>query len=335
MSTIFRRYLIILSSLQILSYSNSIADFNHLGFGFDNDTETVNIPFKRINNLIILESVVDDDFKLNLILDTGIRSLVLFDKSYIPKVSENTFDITFNSAGIGKPMNAFVSVNHTLRLSKHVVANQINVVIINKSNKYLHKIKDTKIHGAFGYQLFTRFQVKIDYKNQIITLTEPNKINKLIGFESIPLYIHDTKPFVKTDFLTRKNYWHQLNLFLDLGANHRLLLFNIDHIKSTIDQKKSEYRIAEGLSGSIYGLDGFVRLLKLGSILHKNVAMIVPSKSTYHRESIPEIEKHGAIGGKFFDNSVIVIDYINGYLFVEYKNSSVPSENYLTENIAD
>lgn len=65
----------------------------HLGFGFENEKETVNIPFKSVKTLIILEAEIDGKSKLNLILDTGIRSLVLFKKSFLPKISELTFDL--------------------------------------------------------------------------------------------------------------------------------------------------------------------------------------------------------------------------------------------------
>ena len=126
-SKAFSWFLLILSFIQTI-YSK--ADLNHLGFGFDNQNESVIIPFKSFNNLIIIESVIDDKNKLNLILDTGIRSLVLFDQSYIPKVSDKTFDIKFTGTGMRKPISGVVSINHNLRLCDDVVANQINAVIL-------------------------------------------------------------------------------------------------------------------------------------------------------------------------------------------------------------
>ena len=122
----------------------SKADRNHLGFGFDNQKESVTIPFQSYNNLIIIEALIDDKNKLNLILDTGIRSLALFDKSYIPKVSDRTFDIKFTGTGVQKPVSAEVSINHKLRLCDDIVANQITAVILKRSNDPLHKLKASK-----------------------------------------------------------------------------------------------------------------------------------------------------------------------------------------------
>ena len=234
MLSIYGRFFFCLFVLSSISPFNNYADRKHLGFGFANEKKSVTIPFISHNNLIIIESLIDEKNKLNLILDTGIRSLVLFDKSYIPRVSERTFRVKFSGVGTPTPIDAEVSVNHNLRLCNDVVANQINAVIINKSNQYLHKLKGIKIHGAFGYQLFSRFQVKIDYKNQLITLIEPYKMNKIYGFESIPITIYDTKPFIKIHFLVKKDRWEKLNLILDLGANHKILLHDDINIKSSV-----------------------------------------------------------------------------------------------------
>lgn len=312
----FSWFLLILLFIQTI-YSK--ADLNHLGFGFDNQKESVTIPFKSYNNLIILETVIDDENKLNLILDTGIRSLVLFDKSYIPKVSDNTFEIGFTGAGMQKPISAEVSTNHNLRLCDDVVANQINAVILKRSNDYLHKLKGIKIHGVFGYQLFSRFRVEIDYRNQLLTLSEPYETDNIEGFEAIPISIHDTKPFVTTHIFTKENEWQKLSLLLDLGANHKILLLN----DPNPSHKKTRNRIiAEGLSASIYGRKTFAETIRLGSVTYTNTEILIPTKATYHHESM-DCEKHGAIGGMLFEKSTIILDYINGYFFIENQGDRI------------
>lgn len=139
-------------------------------------------------------------------------------KASVPSLSEKTFSLSFSVAGDLHPIAATAYVDHKLRLSDDVVANQINLVILNKSNKYLHKLKGIKIHVAFGCQLFSRFQVKIDYKHKIITLTELFATNCIHGFQSIPMSIHDTKPFINTQLSTKGKKSKKLNMMLDLGA---------------------------------------------------------------------------------------------------------------------
>jgi hypothetical protein len=205
---------------------------------------------------------------------------------------------------------------HNLRLCDDVVAYQINAVILKRSNSYLHELKGIKIHGAFGYQLFSRFQVKIDYKNKLLTISEPYKMDRIGGFESIPIIVHDTKPFVETHIFTDDNTWQKLSLILDLGANHKLLLMDKTYISGPLTKTNRNQRIAEGLSGSIFGVKTIGNDIKLGSIIYKDTEILLPTKKTYHRETM-EMEKHGSLGGSFFNQSTIVLDYINGFLFVE------------------
>lgn len=153
----------------------------------------------------------------------------------------------------------------------------IDICTIQKARKYT---------GSFGYQLFARFQMKIDYNNQIIAAKEPNKTDKNIGFESIPIFIHDAKPFIKTGPLTKKSKFYQLNLILDLGSNLQPLLFDQYSIQGTFTHWKSEYRVAEGLSSSIYSIKRNEKSLTFGSIQYEDIAIMLPVKSIYHREKI-------------------------------------------------
>ncbi len=316
-----------------LIIDKNFADSNHLGFGFENHKKSVTIPIRVVKNLVILEAILDNEAKLNLILDTGVRSLVLFHKSYVPVWSENTFDIKFSGAGVQSPISAKVSTGHNLRLSMDVVANQINTVILNRSNHYLHEISGIKIHGIFGYQLFTRFQVKIDFKKQQLTLSEPNITDDMDDFYSIPLIIHDTKPFLKIHAMGESGKWYQLQMILDLGANHKILLHQQYDTDSLITKSHTNKRIAEGLNGAIHGNKASLGKVKIGNKLFHDTEVLIPSKKTYHQESM-KIKKHGSLGCKFFSQSVIIIDYINMKLYFKDIRMTDESQNdYMAKKI--
>ncbi len=99
----------------------------------------------------------------------------------------------------------------------------------------------------------------------------------------------------------------------------------------TIGYSKSirNQRIAEELSGSIYGVKSIGNDIKLGSMSYKNIEILVPTKNTYHHETT-EVEKHGSIGGNFFNKSTIVLDYSNGLFFIENNNDK---SNNLNDNL--
>lgn len=324
-----KKSLLIVVAMIFLS-QHSLANNNHLGFGFDNEQISETIPFTSYKNLIIIKAILDDKSKLNLILDTGIRSLVIFEKKSVPEVSKNTFSIGFTAAGEPKPISALVSAGHTLRLSDDVVANQINTVILKRFNPYLEKLKGVKIHGVFGYQLFSRFQVKIDYKKHQITLSEPSNRKQFENFEIVPIKIHDTRPFIETQFLTASKKWKKLNLLLDLGANHKVLLLDKRSITTLFNQTKEHNRIAEGLSSSIYGSKAQTKSLRLGQRHFPDIEFLIPDRDWYYHENL-EIDKDGSIGGRLFEDSIIVVDYSNGLLYVE---KSVPMTTKRNGHIA-
>ena len=118
-------------------------------------------------------------------------------------------------------------------------------------------------------------------------------------------------------------------MILDLGANHKILLLDKSNISNSFSKSKRNQRIAEGLSGSIYGIKTVGNDFKLGSVIYKNTEILIPTKKTYHHETT-DVEKHGSIGGNFFKKSTIVLDYINGFLFIENKSDK---SNSLNDNL--
>ena len=88
-------------------------------------------------------------------------------------------------------------------------------------------------------------------------------------------------------------------------------------------KKVSDFqRIAEGLSGSIFGIKTYAKKIKLGSIEYTNTEVLIPSRKTYMDETLG-IEKHGSLGARIFNDSIIIIDYINGYLFIENQDKTL------------
>ena len=100
---------------------------------------------------------------------------------------------------------------------------------------------------------------------------------------------------------------------------------------SSLKKTTGNKRIAEGLSGSIYGSKTFAKTIRLGTIAYANTEILIPTKTTYRYKSI-DLEKHGAIGGRLFEKSTIILDYINGYLFIENQGERIrPSSDFLAD----
>ena len=95
-------------------------------------------------------------------------------------------------------------------------------------------------------------------------------------------------------------------------------------------KKTRNTRIAEGISGSIYGSKTFAKTIRIGSVAYTDTEILIPTKTTYRQESM-DLEKHGAIGGRLFEKSTIILDYIHGYLYIENQGERTrPSSDFLT-----
>lgn len=116
--------------------------------------------------------------------------------------------------------------------------------------------------------------------------------------------------------------WHSLQMILDLGANHKILLHHQKDTESLIAPNLEKHRISEGLNGSIYGYKSAIAQIKLSSQLCATTDILIPTVNTYHQESM-EIKKHGSLGSKFFANQTILIDYVNATLFIKIPEKPV------------
>lgn len=108
--------------------------------------------------------------------------------------------------------------------------------------------------------------------------------------------------------------------------NHKILLHN--QVKTKSLYLVQNHRIAEGIGGPKYGRKGVIKSILLGNIAFEKIEVLVPSKNSYYHKSKYNQQKHGSIGGQLFHNSTIIIDYVNGYLFIQTNKAKCESSEH-------
>jgi hypothetical protein len=94
----------------ILGNKSTLAN---VGFSMPDSVREVTFRYKTVQGLILLPVIINDTVKVNLILDTGCRNLVLFGKRF-----QKLFDIQpgrevkFSGLGAGHPVVGGVSLNN-------------------------------------------------------------------------------------------------------------------------------------------------------------------------------------------------------------------------------
>ncbi|UII34938.1 hypothetical protein LVD17_14090 [Fulvivirga ulvae] len=285
----------------------SFAFASNPGFNFINNKQQTTIRFKLIENLVVIPVMVNDNLKVNLVLDTGGRSLILFGEGYNKLLTVlPDKEVKLNGYGHREYRPGKLSPDNKICVSD-IQGLGIGIVVTNDKHFFPY-VDGMSINGIIGYQIFSRFIVKIDYPNRVITLTEPfvrPQVNE--GFYSTDLIIKDTKPYIKVRLgvgeVERDAFLH-----VDTGSSRQMILFLKEGDQQLEDSKGYRCQVGRGLNGTIRGYKG------------KGLRLIMPDKNFDDVESFllrrefsnRELQDaSGTIGSGFLQDFVIVLDYVN------------------------
>lgn len=282
------------------------------GFYLDEGYHKSIFKFRSAYNLIIIPVVIDGR-KLNLIFDTGMNSILIFEKKSIKSWKKRDKHI-IHFSGLGR--NNYIK---GIRLDG-ITVNMPNIkgkglsLVVTPSSTFPKVIDGIKIHGVFGYQLLSKFIVKIDYKNKLITLTDPHYFVPPLKASTIELNVFNTKPYINC-FVIINQEKHYLNFLVDTGAEAPLILrkksISIEKFKN-----RSKY-LGVGLAGNLIGQKVVINDLELGTYhLSKDFEAWVPTQKSYPDGS-SKIIRDGTIGGETLKQFTVTFDYFNSKLYLE------------------
>jgi hypothetical protein len=284
-------------------------------FGFHPVKKTrghVVCPFELRTNLIVVKVLVDKSDTLNFVIDSGVQGVIILDTTL--KHSINTKigrPITIRGLGNEEAHNAFVSIGHTIRFGD-IIGYQQNIILLEEDLLNLSEYVGMPIHGIIGSDLFYRFNVKIDYEAQLITLSNPEKYKyKKRKGELLQIYFEKTKPFITLNTVEVNGQKEEnLNLLIDTGGAHALML-NREYINPKLLPKKMvDGNLGRGLSGKIDGKMGRVSRLKFASHEFKDVVTTFPDTLFLGtKEERYSLFRQGSIGGEILKRFVVTLNY--------------------------
>src|SRR5688572_28274811 len=146
--------------------SSTQASETKAGFSLPDHVSEVSVKFNSIRNLIVLPVVINDSIKVNLILDTGCRNLVLFGKRFQKLFqSEPNQKVQFSGLGDGSTILGKLSLNNKVSIQA-VIGEKIPVVIVAERNLFSSY---GDILGVIGYDFFIKFEIEVNPLKQLIT----------------------------------------------------------------------------------------------------------------------------------------------------------------------
>jgi len=290
----------------------------NLGFGLTDGRKKVQIPIEINNNLIILPIVLNGMLPLKFILDTGVRTTILTDKSFTDILNlPYSRKYTISGPGGEKLVDAYVTNNVSLDLPG-VHGEGHAMLVLAEDYLQLRNYLGTDVHGILGYELFSRFVIKVDYERKLLTIMTPEKSKPGSRYEKIPIRIEDTKPFLTAEVVESDGTEMTAKLLVDSGASHGLMLESTSDRRIKIPENTVSSIIGRGLGGVIMGRVGRVRSLSLGNYVINNPISNFPNPNSY-ADTLKSgtVNRNGSVGGEILSRFTVIFDFSNEKLYLK------------------
>ncbi len=286
-----------------------------LGFVLPEGTHKLSVPFEFNNNLIVIKVLLNNAIPLKFILDTGVRTTVLTEKTFTDLLNLTyTRKITIPGVGGEKLIDAYVTNNVTLEISG-MVGRGHALIVLEEDLLQLKNYLGTSVHGILGYELFSRFIVEINYSKKTVTFYDPNYAKKRTRFKSYDLEIVDTKPYINAHFSLSDSVVHKGRFMIDTGASHSFLLDKNSDSSLYIPQPSLYSHLGRGLGGELFGYISRINSVSLAPFKFDEVIATFPDSSSYEL-SVSAGVRNGTIGGGLLSRFVVVFDYIHEKLYL-------------------
>ena len=289
------------------------------GFRIEGNKKKVTIPVEIVNNLVVVPVVLNGQAPLKFILDTGVRTTVLTQKTYSDILGlAYSKEIFISGPGGEKLVDAFVTDNVTLDLPG-VHGEGHSMLVLEKDYLELRNYLGTEVHGILGYELFSRFIVRMDYHKKRIVLLTPERFRKKRRYQTMEVKVQDTKPFIMAKTKLNDSTSLDVKLLIDTGASHGLVLEPESDPAIRVPQKSLASIIGRGLGGEIKGRIGRINGLELGRYKINEVIANFPDPDSYKSLLFQDdsLRRNGALGGEILSRFSIIFNYPHEEIYVK------------------
>ncbi len=300
-----------------------------LGFSFPEGVHRVDIPIEIHNNLIVVPVILNNQLPLKFIIDTGVRTAILTQKVYSDILNLSyTRKYSLSGPGGQKLVDAYITSNVTFDMPG-VHGQGHSMLVLEEDYLELKNSMGTDVHGILGYELFSRFVVKIDYEAKKLTLIQPEHFKPKKNYQALDIKIEDTKPFVELDVCVRDSSTMRAKFLVDTGASHGMLIEEDSDKRLRLPTQNIPSILGRGIAGVITGKIARSKSLKIGKYELKNLITSFPDDYAY-RDSAGSKSfspRNGSIGGDLLSRFTVIFNFPGEKMYIK-KNPSFKKEFY-------
>jgi hypothetical protein len=268
------------------------------GFSLPENIQEATFNYNTYNNLIVLPVTINDSIKVNLILDTGCRNLLLFGKKF-EKLFETlpNHSVSFSGLGERPPLSGKLSLDNEVAIHS-LLGKKIPIVILANKNLFFGR---PNIDGIIGYDIFIRFEVELNALKKQIKFRPADQAATPNDYTIVPLTIDDTRPLIQSKIFLADRDGTYYDIMIDTGSALGLLLRSNDE---AFFAEQPQHVLGRGLNGNVRGIVKWARKLILETF-EINITRVEVSRSNWHT--------HGSIGMAIIKDYIIVLNYCKGY----------------------
>ena len=280
------------------------------------------VPFKVVDNRVIVSTFINDKGPYDFMLDTGAGSGA--------SVSMEVFKTShLRPLGRGVDTGAGEAVQETVEaVAKNVRIGPVRLGDIHVNGIDLRTPSEaigfSHLDGIIGNDLFRRFVVMLDFRRRVMHLCAPSDFMVPSGPEAVPFTIYkDTIPMVDGSLEgIRGRFW------IDLGDRYSLSVLGPFWRAHALDQRLPPPREALtgfGIGGPIHGLVTRVSDLRFGGV---RVARVVARLSLQKGGWLADPDVAANIGMGVLRRFLLVIDYPHERFFFLNPTTETAADRY-------
>lgn len=291
-------------------------------FEFEDNKNKVTIPFKFINNLIII-SIEVNGIPLNFLLDTGVEESILFSL-------DETYEISFAQVekvkikGFGKKeaFDGYLSTLNEVKVKRYIDKNHSLYLVLDQDINISSNV-GVPVNGIIGYHFFKNNLVKIDFESQKITIyknqeKQLKKISKT--FNRVPIFLNNGKPYFTASLQFEKNPEElKAKLLIDTGNSDAVWLFKEKNTQIQVPEINLDDYLGRGFSGDVFGYRGRIPKFSINDLAFNSPIIAFPNAT--ETTQIDAIENRlGSVGSELMKRFTVYFDYQNNNMYLK-KNS--------------
>jgi predicted aspartyl protease len=297
------------------------------GFFMKQPAKKVEIPFLVSNNLIILPVRINEGPPINFLVDTGVKTSILFSKTLGDQLNLSyTRKLDLVGADGSTILTASVSPNNTMDMGK-IEGMLQTLLVLDEDFFELEFVLGIPVYGVLGYEFFKYNPVKIDYEKAVMTFYHTDGLKwRPFGFRKLPIQIENSKPYLQGSIKQAFGEELSTKLLIDTGANHGLLLNMETSDKIKLPPHFIQSELGRSLGGDLFGYVGRVKYLNLAGLKFPDVLTSYPEETEFSYV-IKESGRQGSIGSEVWGRTTLIIDYKKERIFLKKgSNFSNPFE---------